>query len=42
MMCPKGPISGPGDKVAAELGRPSGLLFFYILCIINSLRLNDA
>ena len=27
MMCSKGPISGPRVNVAAELVRPSGLLF---------------
>ena len=29
MMCPKGSISGPRVKVAAELVRPSGLLFLH-------------
>ena len=28
IMCPTGPISGPRVKVAAELDRPSGRLFF--------------
>ena len=34
MMCPKGSIYGPGVKVAAELVRPPGLLFYFLgLCL---------
>ena len=34
MMCPKGSICGPGVKVAAELVRPPGLLFYFLgLCL---------
>ena len=33
MMCPNGSICGPGVKVAAELVRPPGLLFYFLgLC----------
>ena len=34
MMCPKDLISGPGGKVAAEVVRPSGLLFLSRLYVI--------